>query len=53
MKSSVKLFVLTAMLASCVGHETEFARSLSAPRFADSILLNGKIVYAAGPFARF
>jgi len=44
MKSSVKLFVLAAMLASCVGHETEFARSLSAPRFADWILLNGKIV---------
>ena len=44
MKSSVKLFVLTVMLASCVGHETEFARSLSAPSFADWILLNGKIV---------
>jgi hypothetical protein len=44
MKSSVKLFVLTALLASCLGHETEFARSLSAPSFADWILINGKVV---------
>jgi len=51
MKSSVKLFVLAAMLASCVGHETEFVRSLSAPSFADWILLNGKIVTLDGSSA--
>jgi predicted amidohydrolase YtcJ len=51
MKSSVKLFVLTVMLASCVGHETEFARSLSAPSFADWILINGKIVTLDGSSA--
>ena len=44
MKSTVKLFVLAVILASCVGHESEFVRSLKAPSFADWILLNGKII---------
>jgi predicted amidohydrolase YtcJ len=40
------LFVLLSVtfLTSCVGHETEFARSLRAPSFADLVLVNGKIV---------
>jgi hypothetical protein len=44
MKSSVKLLVLAAIFASCVGHESEFARSLAVTAFADVILMNGKIV---------
>jgi predicted amidohydrolase YtcJ len=44
MKSTVKLFVLAVLLASCVGHESEFVRSLGAPSFADWILFNGKII---------
>jgi predicted amidohydrolase YtcJ len=44
MKPTVKLFVLAVILASCVGHESEFVRSLKAPSFADLILFNGKII---------
>ncbi|HEX2228749.1 MAG TPA: amidohydrolase [Candidatus Binatia bacterium] len=32
------------VLAACIGHEQDFVRSLSAPSFADWILLNGKII---------
>jgi predicted amidohydrolase YtcJ len=44
MKSIVKLVVLAIILASCVGHESEFVRSLQAPSFAEWVLYNGKII---------
>ncbi len=44
MKSSLNFLLLAVILGSCIGHEAEFARSLSAPSFADLILINGKVV---------
>jgi predicted amidohydrolase YtcJ len=44
MKRYVAVFLSVFFLASCVGHEREFIRSLSAPSFADWILLNGRII---------
>ncbi len=43
-KKYLALCALAAALASCVGHEDEFARSLAVKGFADLILMNGKIV---------
>ncbi len=42
-----KLLVIGALfaaLASCVGHESEFARSLAVKGFAELVLLTGKVV---------
>jgi len=44
MKKYLALCALAAALASCVGHEDEFARSLAVKGFADLVLTNGKIV---------
>jgi predicted amidohydrolase YtcJ len=44
MKRYIYLFISVLFLASCLGHEREFVRSLNAPSFADWILLNGKII---------
>jgi hypothetical protein len=44
MKKLSRLLFAVFLLAACAGHETEFVRSLSAPSFADWILLNGRIV---------
>ena len=44
MKKYLALGALVAALASCVGHEDEFARSLAVKGFAELVLMNGKIV---------
>ncbi len=44
MKRHLCFFLSVFLLASCVGHEKEFVRSLEAPSFADWILLNGKVI---------
>jgi predicted amidohydrolase YtcJ len=44
MKNYLAFGALVATLASCVGHEDEFARSLAVKGFADVVLTNGKIV---------
>jgi hypothetical protein len=44
MRRFVYLLLCVSFVTACIGHETEFVRSLSAPRFADWILLNGRIV---------
>jgi predicted amidohydrolase YtcJ len=44
MKRNFLLLLGVFLLAACVGHEKEFVRSLSAPSFADWILLNGKVI---------
>ena len=38
------LLLLVLGLASCIGHEPDFARSLAAPAPAELVLVNGKIV---------
>jgi hypothetical protein len=44
MKRFLYAVLSVVILTSCVGHETEFARSLQAPSFADWVLINGKII---------
>lgn len=44
MKKHLCFFLSVLFLASCLGHEKEFVRSLEAPSFADWILLNGKVI---------
>lgn len=44
MKRYSFLILSLFLLAACIGHEQDFVRSLSAPSFADWILLNGKII---------
>jgi predicted amidohydrolase YtcJ len=44
MKKSSHLFLTVLLCAACAGHEREFLRSLAAPKFADVIFVNGRIV---------
>ena len=44
MKSLFKFLIPAVILGSCIGHESEFARSLNAPSFADLVLINGRVI---------
>jgi hypothetical protein len=44
MKKLSHLLLAVFLCAACAGHEREFVRSLSAPKFADVILVSGRII---------
>jgi predicted amidohydrolase YtcJ len=51
MQKHLFLLLLAVALASCVGHEADFARSLAVRSPADLVLTNGKIVTVDKNFA--
>ena len=51
MRQHLFLFLSAMALASCIGHEADFARSLAVRSSADLVLINGKIVTVDKNFA--